>query len=113
MQLARNLSTDDIRREKTLTRKLKDARVAVEIENNFPKDTILQRYLNQINLGAGAHGVAAAAQIYFGKSAHQLNVAEAAMLAPLPSLQAFYTQRTRTDRAVRRRDGELGLRREQ
>src|SRR3989475_9494872 len=76
MQLARNIFAEEISREKTLTRKLKEARVAVEIERNFPKDTILQLYLNQIDLGAGAHGVEAAAQIYFGKSARQLNVAE-------------------------------------
>src|SRR3990172_1836814 len=81
MQLARNVFPDQISREKKLTRKLKEARVAVEIEQNFPKDTILQLYLNQIDLGAGAHGVEAAALIYFGKSARQLNVAEAATLA--------------------------------
>jgi penicillin-binding protein 1A len=113
MQLARNIFPDDISREKTLTRKLTEARVAVEIEHNFPKDTILQLYLNQINLGAGAHGVAAAAQIYFGKSAHQLNVAEAAMLAALPKLPAFYNPRTHPDRAVRRRNVVLGLMRDQ
>jgi penicillin-binding protein 1A len=113
MQLARNIFPDDISREKTLTRKLKEARVAVEVEHNFPKDTILQLYLNQINLGAGAHGVAAAAQIYFGKSAHQLNVAEAAMLAALPKLPAFYNPRTHPDRAVRRRNVVLGLMRDQ
>src|SRR6266851_3146215 len=69
MQLARNIVPDEISREKKLTRKLKEARVALEIERNLPKDTILQLYLNQIDLGAGAHGVEAAAQIYFGKSA--------------------------------------------
>src|SRR3989449_5810049 len=45
MQLARNIFPEEISREKTLTRKLKEARVAVEIESNFPKDTILQLYL--------------------------------------------------------------------
>jgi len=113
MQLARNIFPDDISREKTLTRKLKEARVAVEIERNFVKDTILQLYLNQINLGAGAHGVEAAALIYFGKSARQLNVAEAAMLAALPKLPAFYNPRTHPDRAVRRRNVVLGLMRDQ
>jgi len=113
MQLARNIFPEDISREKTLTRKLKEARVAVEIERNFVKDTILQLYLNQINLGAGAHGVEAAALIYFGKSARQLNVAEAAMLAALPKLPAFYNPRTHPDRAVRRRNVVLGLMRDQ
>ncbi|PYO80341.1 MAG: hypothetical protein DMD67_00695 [Gemmatimonadetes bacterium] len=113
MQLARNIFPEEISREKTLTRKLKEARVAVEIEHNFPKDTILQLYLNQINLGAGAHGVEAAAQIYFGKHARQLNVAEAATLAALPKLPAFYNPRTHPERAVRRRNVVLGLMRDQ
>ena len=113
MQLARNIFPEEISREKTLTRKLKEARVAVEIEGNFPKDTILQLYLNQINLGAGAHGVEAAAQIYFGKHAQQLNVAEAATLAALPKLPAFYNPRTHPERAVRRRNVVLGLMRDQ
>src|SRR5213082_2023627 len=113
MQLARNIFPEEISREKTLTRKLKEARVAVEIERNFPKDTILQLYLNQINLGAGAHGVEAASQIYFGKHAKQLNVAEATMLAALPKLPAYYNPRTHPDRAVRRRNVVLGLMRDQ
>src|SRR5947208_4162433 len=113
MQLARNIFPEEISREKTLTRKLKEARVAVEIERNFPKDTILQLYLNQINLGAGAHGVEAAAQIYFGKHARQLNVAEAATLAALPKLPAFYNPRTHPERNVRRRNVVLELMRDQ
>src|SRR3989475_6207996 len=113
MQLARNIFPDEISRQKQLTRKLKEARVAVEIERNFPKDTILQLYLNQIDLGAGAHGVEAAAQIYFGKSARQLNVAEAATLAALPKAPAFYNPRTHPERAVRRRNVVLTLMRDQ
>src|SRR5438309_1114961 len=113
MQLARNIFPDEISREKNLTRKLKEARVAVEIERNFPKDTILQLYLNQIDLGAGAHGVEAAAQVYFGKSARQLNVAEAATLAALPKAPAFYNPRTHPERAVRRRNVVLSLMRDQ
>src|SRR5437899_2264432 len=109
MQLARNIFPEEISREKKITRKIKEARVAIEIESNFPKDTILQLYLNQIDLGSGAHGVAAAAQIYFGKSARQLNVAEAAMLAALPKAPAFYNPRAHPDRAVRRRNVVLSL----
>src|SRR5436853_3338282 len=112
MQLARNIFPEEISREKKITRKIKEARVAIEIENNFPKDTILQLYLNQIDLGSGAHGVEAAAQIYFGKSARQLNVAEAATLAALPKAPAFYNPRTHPERAVRRRNLVLGLMRE-
>src|SRR5205809_4701965 len=113
MQLARNSFPEEISREKKLTRKLKEARVAVEIEHSFPKDSILQLYLNQIDLGAGAHGVEAAAQVYFGKSARQLNVAEAATLAALPKAPAFYNPRTHPDRAVRRRNAVLSLMRDQ
>jgi len=113
MQLARNIFPEEISREKKLTRKLKEARVAVEIEQNFPKDSILQLYLNQIDLGAGAHGVEAAAQVYFGKSARDLNVAEAATLAALPKAPAFYNPRTHPDRAVRRRNAVLTLMRDQ
>src|SRR6266581_4577891 len=113
MQLARNIFPEEISREKKITRKIKEARVAIEIESNFPKDTILQLYLNQIDLGAGAHGVEAAAQVYFGKSARQLNVAEAATLAALPKAPAFYNPRTHPDRAVRRRNTVLSLMRDQ
>src|SRR5207249_5243621 len=113
MQLARNIFPDEIRREKTLTRKLKEARVALEIERNFPKDTILQMYLNQIDLGAGAHGVESAALIYFGKSARDLNLAEAATLAAIPKAPTAYNPRLHPERAVRRRNVVLNLMRDQ
>jgi penicillin-binding protein 1A len=109
MQLARNIFPDQISREKKLTRKLKEARVALEIEHNFPKDTILQMYLNKIDLGSGSHGVEAAAQVYFGKSARELNVAEAATLAAIPKAPSFYNPRLHPDRAVRRRNVVLSL----
>jgi penicillin-binding protein 1A len=112
MQLARNIFPD-LGREKKLTRKLKEARVALEIEHNFPKDIILQMYLNQIDLGAGSHGVEAAAQIYFGKSARDLNVAEAATLAAIPKAPSFYNPRLHPDRAVRRRNVVLALMQDQ
>jgi penicillin-binding protein 1A len=113
MQLARNIFSDQISREKKLTRKLKEARVALEIEHNFPKDTILQMYLNQIDLGALAHGVEAAAQVYFGKSVRDLNVAEAATLAAIPKAPSFYNPRLHPDRAVRRRNLVLTLMQQQ
>jgi penicillin-binding protein 1A len=113
MQLARNIFPEEISREKKVTRKLKEARVAMEIEQNFPKDTILQLYLNQIDLGSGSHGVEAASQIFFGKSARQLNIAEAATLAALPKAPAFYNPRTHPDRAVRRRNAVLSVMRDQ
>ncbi|MBI1966470.1 MAG: PBP1A family penicillin-binding protein [Gemmatimonadetes bacterium] len=113
MQLARNVFPDQISREKKVTRKLKEARVAVELERTFPKDTILELYLNQINLGPGAYGVEAAAQIFFGKSARDLNVAEGATLAAQAKAPGIYNPRTHPDRAVRRRNVVLNLMRDQ
>ena len=113
MQLARNVFPDQISREKKLTRKLKEARVARELERTFAKDTILQLYLNQINLGPGAYGVEAAAQIFFGRSVRDVNVAEGAMLAALAKLPGFYNPRTHPDRAVARRNVVLTLMRDQ
>ena len=69
MQLARNIWDEDISgRDKSLRRKLREAHVALEIERKYPKDKILEIYLNQIPLGNGAYGVEAASQRYFGKS---------------------------------------------
>src|SRR6266581_4369614 len=109
-QLARNVFSDQIRAgERTLSRKLKEARVAVELERTFPKDTILELYLNQISLGPNVAGVEAASQVFFGKSARDLNVAEAATLAALPKAPGTYNPRTHPDRAVRRRNAVLSL----
>lgn len=113
-QLARNVFSDQIRAgERTLSRKLKEARVAVELERAFPKDTILELYLNQISLGPNVAGVEAAAQVFFGKSARDLNVAEAATLAALPKAPGNYNPRTHPDRAVARRNVVLTLMRNQ
>lgn len=112
-QLARNVFQIRTGGERALTRKLKEARVAIELERNFPKDTILELYLNQIPLGPSVYGVESAAQVYFGKSARDVNVAEAAMLAALTRSPAFYNPRTHPDRAVRRRNVVLNLMRNQ
>src|SRR6266540_3145543 len=112
-QLARNVFSDQISRERSLARKLKEARVAVELERTFPKDTILQLYLNQISLGPNVAGVEAASQVFFGKSARDVNVAEAATLAALPKAPGNYNPRTHPDRAVARRNVVLTLMRNQ
>ncbi|MDP3911630.1 MAG: PBP1A family penicillin-binding protein [Gemmatimonadales bacterium] len=112
-QLARNVFPEEISRERTLTRKLKEMRVAIELERNFPKDTILELYLNKINLGPSVYGVEAAAQVFFGKSARDLNVAEAATLAALPKAPGTYSPRNHPDRAVLRRNVVLNLMRDQ
>ena len=113
MQLARNVFPDHLGREKRLTRKLREARVAVELERNFPKDTILELYLNQISLGPNVAGVEAASQVFFGKSARDLNVAEGATLAGLPKAPGTYNPRVHPDNAIRRRNVVLALMRDQ
>src|SRR5256884_8996028 len=113
MQLARNVFPEHLGREKRLTRKLREARVAVELERNFPKDTILELYLNQISLGPNVAGVEAAAQVFFGKSARDLNVAESATLAALPKAPGTYNPRIHPDRALRRRNVGFNLKRDQ
>ena len=109
MQLARNIFPETLTREKTLVRKLKEAKVARAIEARYPKDTILELYLNQIYLGNGAYGVEAAAQRYFGKSARELNLAEAATLAALPKGPERYNPKRFPDRAVTRRNTVVEL----
>jgi penicillin-binding protein 1A len=104
MQLARNVFPERISREKTLVRKLKEAKVARAIEARYKKDKILELYLNQIYLGNGAYGVETAAQRYFGKSVRDLNLAEAATLAALPKAPERYNPRRFPDRAVTRRN---------
>jgi penicillin-binding protein 1A len=109
MQLARNVFPERISREKTLTRKIKEGKVAREIEARYSKDKILELYLNQIYLGNGAHGVETAAQRYFGKSARDLNLAESAMLAALPKAPTRYDPRRFPDRAIQRRNTIIEL----
>ncbi|MGH9186253.1 MAG: transglycosylase domain-containing protein, partial [Acidimicrobiales bacterium] len=70
-------------RERTITRKVREAVLAMKLERELSKDEILERYLNTIYLGRGAYGVSAAAQAYFGKGVGQLDLAEAAYLAGL------------------------------
>ncbi len=113
MQLARNVFPDRLTRAKTLVRKLKEVRVALELEHAFSKDRILELYLNQIPLGNGAYGVQTAAQRYFGKPASELNLPEAAMLAALPQAPAYYNPRRHPARAVERRNLVLDLMRQQ
>ncbi len=110
MQLARNLWPDDISgRDKSLRRKLREARVAMEIEDKYPKDKILELYLNQIDLGNRAYGVEAASQRYFGKSVRDLNVAEAATLAAIPKAPSRYNPRKNPNLSIQRRNTVLNL----
>ncbi len=109
MQLARNIFPEHLSREKSLIRKIKEARVAREIEQRYPKDRILELYLNQINLGSGAYGVETASQRYFGKKVADLNLAEAATLAAMPKAPGRYNPRRFPERAVQRRNTIIEL----
>jgi len=76
--------------EKTITRKIKEIFLALQIESNFSKAEILQLYLNQIYFGAGVYGVQSAAKLYFGKDVPEMNLAECALLAGIiPSPERF------------------------
>jgi penicillin-binding protein 1A len=103
-QLARNVSAFGISKQKTVTRKLREALTAERIEQVFDKDTILELYLNQIYYGSGAYGVEAASRTYFGKPASKLDLAEAALLAGLPQRPLAYSPYSHPKQARERRD---------
>ena len=77
-------------RQKTFTRKIKEAVLAIEIDQRFSKNDILKLYLNEIPYGQNAYGIQAAAQSYFNKDAKNLDLAEAAYLASLPQAPSLY-----------------------
>lgn len=77
--------------EKTLTRKLREIILAIETELTFSKDQILEMYLNEVAYGGAAYGIEEAAQLYFGKPARNLSLAEAALLAGLPRAPTTYS----------------------
>jgi penicillin-binding protein 1A len=100
-QVAKNfLLTNEV----SITRKAKEAILSFRIEKAFSKDKILELYLNEIYLGAGAYGVAAAALTYFDKSLYDLTLAEAAYLAALPKAPSNYHPVRHAERAKGRRD---------
>lgn len=93
--------------EKSVSRKIKEALLAIEIEKHYSKDKILELYLNQVYFGHGAYGAEAAAQTYFKKPVEQLTLVEAATLAGLPRAPNYYSPITDKERAMRRRDHVL------
>lgn len=90
--------------EKSLERKVKEAILAYRISKAYTKEKILELYLNQIYLGQGTYGVAAAAINYFGKSLDELSTEEAAMLAAMPKAPAAYDPARNYARAFARRN---------
>jgi len=90
--------------ERTFSRKIKEALLAMKIERTYSKDKILELYLNEIYLGLGAYGIAAASLVYFDKSVNELSVSEAAYLAALPKAPNNYHPFRARDRALERRN---------
>ena len=100
-QVAKNfLLTNEL----SWSRKIKEALLAMKIERAFSKEKILELYLNEIYLGLGAYGVAAASLLYFDKSVHELTVSEAAYLAALPKAPNNYHPFRQRERAFERRN---------
>jgi penicillin-binding protein 1A len=100
-QVAKNfLLTNEV----SLTRKIKEALLALKIERTYSKDKILELYLNEIYLGLGAYGIAAASLVYFDKAVNELNVPEAAYLATLPKAPNNYNPFRARERALERRN---------
>ena len=98
-QVARNFLLTN---EKTYTRKIKEMILAGRIEDAFTKEHILYLYLNEIYLGSGAYGVEAASRVYFGKSAVELSLHQAAVLAGLPQRPSDYSPHRHFDKAKAR-----------
>jgi penicillin-binding protein 1A len=105
MQVARNFFLSN---EKTLTRKLSEAMLAMKIEHTLSKDKILELYINQIYLGQRAYGFEAAARTYFGKPMKDLSLGEFAMLAGLPKAPSRYNPVVNFPRAKIRQEYVLG-----
>jgi penicillin-binding protein 1A len=93
--------------ERTITRKLREALIAMRMESSFTKDQILELYLNEIFLGQGSYGVAAASLNYFGKSLSELDLAQVAYLAALPKGPSNYHPVRQKARAIERRNWVL------
>ena len=109
-QLARNLF---LTHEKTWARKIKEAMLAIQLEMAYSKDDILAMYLNQIYFGHGAYGIEAAAELYFGKSAKELDLAESAMLAGVMKSWKYYSPHMDFARAKERQKLVLSMMAEQ
>jgi penicillin-binding protein 1A len=103
-QLARALFLSN---EVSISRKIQEALLAMEIERYYTKDEILERYLNLIYFGSGAYGIEAAAHEYFGTDVGRLTTGQAAMLAGLPAAPSDYSPYVSIDRARERQEHVL------
>ncbi len=101
MQVARNFYLSS---KKTFTRKINEILLSLRIEGALTKEEILELYLNKIYLGNRSYGVGAAAEVYYGKHLHELNLAQAAMIAGLPKAPSRFNPIVNPARALQRRD---------
>jgi penicillin-binding protein 1A len=104
-QLARKLFLND---EVSLSRKVEEALLAIEIERYYTKNEILERYLNIIYYGSGAYGIEAAAHTYFGTDVGHLTIGQAALLAGMPAAPSAYSPYVSLERAKERQRHVLG-----
>ncbi len=95
--------------EQTLTRKLQDARLALELERAYTKDEIMEMYLNTMYFGNGAYGIEAAAQSYFSKPAKELTLAEGALIIGILKGPGIYAPHLNLEKSTQRRNLILGL----
>ena len=109
-QLAKTLF---LTQEKTLSRKIKEAILAIQLERRYTKDEILSLYLNQIYFGSGTYGVESAARRYFGIPAAEMNLAQCALIAGLPKAPSRLSPLSNPDLAKKRRDLVLSMMRTQ
>lgn len=109
MQVARNIYLSP---EKTYLRKINEILLALKIERQISKASILELYLNIPYLGNRAYGAASAAKVYYGKTVSELNLAEAAMIAGLPKAPSLYNPIVNPERALVRRNYVLRRMRE-
>ena len=101
MQVAKNYF---LSRERTFLRKFNEILLALQMERELEKNKILELYINKIYLGHRAYGIEAAANVYYGKSISELNLAQLAMIAGLPKAPSAFNPITNPSRAVARRD---------
>jgi penicillin-binding protein 1A len=109
MQLARNVFPGDLPQSDKLRRKVCEFKLAGEIEDAYSKRDILKMYINQIYFGDGKYGVEEAARNYFGKSARQVTLAEAALLVGVVKNPEGYNPRKNLNAAVQRRNVVLDV----
>ncbi len=102
-QLVRNTVLLDEMQDRTIKRKVREMYIAIKIEEQYTKEQILMMYLNVVNYGDGCYGIEAASRDYFGKSADELTLSEAALLVGIPQSPTANNPRTNMDNALNRR----------